>query len=471
VAGKFLSLFRPISRFLPEVAPPEKRPSFKARLAWTAVALVIYLIMCNTPLYGAPTGGADPFYYMRIIFASRRGTLMELGIGPIVTAGIVLQLLAASRMIECDFTNPEDRALFTAASKFFSIVLTGVNALAYIMGGVYGGLGFREAALIFAQLLMAGIILILLDEMIQKGWGLGSGISLFILAGVAVNIFWDSLNPMPVGDKLSHGALIATVQCIMNGDWESLYDRGGYPTLLGFVATLVAFLVCIYMQTTRVEIPISYARFRGFRGRYPISLLYVSNIPVIFASALFANVYFISQLLWNHFKDQDIFWLKLLGTYGQDPETGRIRPTGGLVYYMVAPRGIGDVVEDPVRAAVYLFIMVLSCAIFARLWLEVGGLDPATVARQIVDAGLQVPGFRRSYQAVKRLLERYIPTTTILGGILVGLLAAVADFFGTFGTGTGILLSVGIIYQYYQVLARERLEEMYPALAKLLGTR
>ncbi|HEW89939.1 MAG TPA: preprotein translocase subunit SecY, partial [Candidatus Bathyarchaeota archaeon] len=204
---------------------------------------------------------------------------------------------------------------------------------------------------------------------------------------------------------------------------------------------------------------------------YPISLLYVSNIPVIFASALFANVYLISQLLWNHYKDQNIFWINLLGTYGSDPETGRIRPTGGLVYYMVAPRGLGDVLEDPLRALAYLLIMVFSCAIFARLWLEVGGLDPATVARQIVDAGLQVPGFRRSYQAVKRLLERYIPTTTVLGGILVGLLAAVADFFGTFGTGTGILLSVGIIYQYYQVLAREQLEEMYPALARLLGTK
>ncbi len=469
--GRFLQFFKPISRFLPEVAPPEKKPSFSARMAWTGVALAVYLVMCNTPLYGAPKG-ADPFYYLRVIFASRRGSLMELGIGPIVTAGLVLQLLVASRMIECDFTDPEDRALFTAANKFFSILLTAVNALAYVIGYYVAqfNLDFTKASIIFIQLVIAGIVLILLDEMLQKGWGFGSGISLFILAGVAESVLWDTFSPMPsMSDKYYHGALIATVQCIMAGDWKALYDRQRSPTFLSMIATMLAFLVCIYLQSTRVEIPISYARYRGFRSRYPISLLYVSNIPVIFASALFANIYFVAQLLWaNYNKDGTNFWLNLLGVF--EEERYRARPVGGLVYYLVAPRGINDVAQDPLRAVIYLAIMIGSCALFARLWLEVGGLDPATVARQIVQSGLQVPGFRRSYQAVKRLLERYIPTTTVLGGILVGLLAAISDFLGTFGTGTGILLAVGIIYQYYQLLVREHIEEMYPGLAKLLGT-
>ena len=471
MAGRFLSLFKPISRFLPEVSPPEKRPSFGAKLAWTAVALVVYLVMCEIPLYGMKAaGGADPFLYMRVIFASRRGTLMELGIGPIVTAGLVLQLLAASRMIECDFTNPEDRALFTAANKFLSIVLTAVNAIAYILGGFYAGrtLDFTTSAVVFAQLVMAGIIIILLDEMVQKGWGFGSGISLFILAGVAQNVLWDTFNPIKVGDDLSHGALIATVQAIMDKNWKALYDRQGYPTLVGLLSTMAIFLTVIYMQGVRVEIPISYARMRGFRGRYPISLLYVSNIPVIFSSALFANVYFFSQILWRKYnQEHQIFWLDLLGWF--EESEGRVRPAGGLVYYLVAPRGISEVAANPIRAIVYLIIMVVFCGLFARLWLEVGGLDPATVARQLVDSGMQVPGFRRSYQAVKKLLERYIPTVTVLGGILVGLIAAISDFLGVFGTGTGILLAVGIAYQYYQILVRERIEELHPGLAKLLG--
>ena len=469
--GRFLNLFKPISRFLPEVAPPTKRLSLGAKMAWTGVALIIYLIMCEVPLYGIPrAGGADPFLYLRVIFASRRGTLMELGIQPIVTAGLVLQLLVASRIVECDFTDPEDRALFTAANKFFSIVLTGANALAYILGGVYGGLSFANALAVFIQLMIAGVVLILLDEMIQKGWGLGSGISLFILAGVAQRVFWDSFSPMgPEPDGLSHGAIIAAAQAIASGNWKALYDRGVYPTLLSFLATLAVFLVIIYIQGMRVEIPISYARYRGFRGRYPISLLYVSNIPVIFASALFANVYFISQILWSRYnQDGTNFWLNLLGQF-ERTEGGGLRPSGGLVYYMMAPRGISDVASDPLRAFAYFIIMVAACGAFAKIWLEIGGLDPATVARQIVDSGLQVPGFRRSYQAVKRLLERYIPTVTILGGILVGIIAALSDFLGVFSSGTGILLAVGIVYQYYQLLMRERIEELHPGIARLLG--
>ncbi|MEM2092594.1 MAG: preprotein translocase subunit SecY, partial [Candidatus Bathyarchaeia archaeon] len=90
-------------------------------------------------------------------------------------------------------------------------------------------------------------------------------------------------------------------------------------------------------------------------------------------------------------------------------------------------------------------------------------------ARQLVDAGMQVPGFRRAEKPIESILKRYIPVVTLLGGFIVGLLAALADFFGAFGTGTGILLSVGIIYQYYQQIMSERIEEIYPGLRKFLG--
>jgi preprotein translocase subunit SecY len=102
-------------------------------------------------------------------------------------------------------------------------------------------------------------------------------------------------------------------------------------------------------------------------------------------------------------------------------------------------------------------------------WLEVGGLGPSAVAKQLVDAGMQIPGFRRSEKPIEQVLKRYIPTVTILGGAVVGLIASVADFFGVFGTGMGVLLSVGILYQYYQLLVQERISEMYPALRRFLG--
>src|SRR3990170_4837847 len=199
MGGRFLGIFKPLSRFMPEVGKPERKVGFNEKLFWTGLALTLYLIMTEITLYGIPftPQQGDPFLYLRVIFASHRGSLMELGIGPIVTAGLILQLLAGSGMIGCDMSNTDDRMLFTTASKVFSFILIGVQASAYIIGGVYNLADPRMGILVFAQLMVAGLVLMLLDEMIQKGWGIGSGISLFILAGVAQNVVWDAFAITP----------------------------------------------------------------------------------------------------------------------------------------------------------------------------------------------------------------------------------------------------------------------------------
>jgi len=471
MAGRFLKLFEPIGKFLPEVSLPKRKVSLNEKLLWTGVALVIYLIMSEIPLYGIGAGGTDPFRYIRVIFASKRGSLMELGIGPIVTAGLILQLLVGADMVECDLSNPEDRALFTLASKVLSLFFVAFQSIAYIVGGAFGALTLKASIVIFIQLLISGLIIMLLDEMVQKGWGIGSGISLFIVAGVAQRFFWDLLAPLPAGDQKLFGVIPALIQTIMSG--ESIYTvflrPGSLPSLVGLIATIIVFLIIIYVQSIRIEIPISYARYRGFRGRYPIKLMYVSNLPVIFASSLFATLFIFSQMIWSTFnRDNGNFLLNLIGQFSVDAN-GQTTPIGGLVYYIISPRNLMDVITDPIRALGYLSIMILFCAAFSLTWLEVGGLDPKTVAKQLVDAGMQIPGYRRSLTPIRTLLQKYIPPVAVLGGIIVGLIAALSDFFGAFGTGTGILLSVSIIYQYYEALMKEQIAELYPAIRSVLG--
>ena len=471
MAGRFLNLFKPIARFLPEIKAPERKVGFNEKLFWTAIVLVVYLVMTEVSLYGVESGPMGELAALRIIFASSRGSLMELGIGPIVTAGIILQLLVGSDMIEANMSRPEDRGLFTTASKVFSIVLTGVQASAYIIGGMYGTLPGAAAIIVFLQLLAAGMIVMLLDELVQKGWGFGSGISLFIMGGVAQTIFWQCFSP---GTGLFVGSLSTALANNELTSW--IFGRGAYPSLIGFIATIATFLVIIYLEGVRVELPLSYAGYRGFRSRYPIKLLYVSNLPVIFASALFANVYFFSQIFWSMNGQPNPgqnFWLDLLGQFKWiTPEGGgeaSLQPIGGLVYYVLSPRSLTGVMEDPLKAFAYLGILVAFCVVFSLTWLEVGGLDASTVAGQLVGAGMQIPGYRRSGRAVESVLKRYIPVVTILGGVVVGLVAGVSDFFGVFGSGMGILLSVGIIYQYYEILMREKAAEMYPAFRKIFG--
>lgn len=471
MASRFLRAFQPIIQFIPEIKAPERRVSFNEKLLWTAFALIVYLVMSEIPLYGLAKSEEVLFY--RVIFASSRGTLMELGIGPIVTAGLILQLLAASGFISVDFSDPEDRSLFSGANKVFAIIMTIVQASAYLIGGFFGsGVGTIQAIIIFVQLIFAGLIVMLLDEMIQKGWGIGSGISLFILAGVAQRIMVDCFSMVKVGSPAeSRGIFPAIVEALVSGrPISDLFIRtADNPSILGLILTVAIFLFCIYAQGVRVEIPISHSRFRGFRGRYPISLLYVSNLPVIFASALFGNIYIIGQILWNNYRNSPELgpWIRLIGEF--EYAEGGYRPIGGLAYYVSSPRGFADVLDNPLRYIVYSVMLILFCVIFSWVWLQVGGLDPRTVAKQLVDAGMQVPGFRRSEKPIEEILKRYIPVVTLLGGFIVGLLAAVADLFGAFGTGTGILLSVGIIYQYYQQIMSERIEEIYPGIKRFLG--
>jgi len=446
--------------------------------------------MSETPIYGVPRSGtaSDPFGPLRVIFASQRGTLVELGIGPIVTAGLILQVLSGSKMVNVDFTNPQDRALFTGASKVLSVVMTIFEGVAFLIGGAYNAGGqapsINAQFLIITQLVFAGIVIILLDEMLQKNWGFGSGISLFIAAGVCQSIVWDSIGPIsPVADRKYLGAILAFTQSILApgftassfSSWQAALVRSGnLPDMLGFLTTIIVLIIVVYLNGLRVEVPVSYARYRGYRGQFPIKLFYVSNIPVIFAAALFGNIYFIGQLVFNRYNSTcSNFWLSLVpGCYQTDQTSGQSIPTKGLAYYTFAPRqlgGLSGVLSDPARAGVYVIVFVLTCVFFAVTWVEVGGMDSKTVAKQLIDSGMQVEGFRRSGAPIRQILDRYIPTVTVLGGIIIGLIAAGADFLGAFGTGTGILLTIGIIEQYYEILVKERIAEIYPGVKGFLG--
>jgi preprotein translocase subunit SecY len=273
-----------------------------------------------------------------------------------------------------------------------------------------------------------------------------------------------------MGDGKLYGAIIAFVQGISKSDvlLNIFYRSQGLPDMVAFFTTLVVFAIIIYFNGMRVEVPVSYAKYRGFKGQFPLKLLYVSNIPVIFAAALFGNIYFISQIIWSRYNQGNAnFWLNLIGQFTTSGQ--QYQPTGGLVYYVVPPHNLPGVLADPVRAGVYAVLMVVFCVFFAVTWVEVAGMDSNTVAKQLLDSGMQIEGFRRSQMPIRQLLQRYIPVVTILGAIIIGVIASSADFLGAFGSGTGILLTVGIIEQYYQILVKERITELYPGARAFLG--
>ncbi|NHJ12558.1 MAG: preprotein translocase subunit SecY [Candidatus Thorarchaeota archaeon] len=485
MTSTFLKALSPFVRVMPEVKAPDREVSFREKIVWTAVVLIIFLLMSHIPLFGVNRNvGTDYLWALRVILASTRGTLMELGIGPIVTAGLVMQLLSGSKIINVDFGDPEDRALFTGGQKVLALIMTAFQAGAYIWGNAYGELQPNEMVLVFMQLFLSGIIVILMDELIQKGWGLGSGVSLFIMTNVAGQVMYNSLNFIDVEGttNLPKGiisALFANMMRALTGgnpvDWGWFVIRDGLnPSLVSLIVTLIIMMAVIWMETVRVEIPLQYGKYRGMKARYPIKLLYTSNIPVILAQALFANIMFFGQIIYTNFNPGGINpFLSWIGQFEPANDgTNRMIATSGLCKYVTPPQGIfSQTIEfDLLHVLIYAALMILLCWGFSKIWVDISGIAPRDVSRQLLNSGYIVPGFRTSERILERLLDRYIPIVAGLGGLLVGVLAAAADIMGALASGTGILLMVSIIKQYYETIAKEQLAQMGgEGVAGLLG--
>jgi len=400
---------------------------------------------------------------MRVILASNRGTLMELGISPIVTSGLVMQLLAGSRIIEVNYNVKEDRALFSGAQKLFGILITTGEAIAYVVSGMYGdigSIGIGNALLIITQLFFAGLVVLILDELLNKGYGLGSGISLFIATNICETIIWKAFSPTTMNSGRGtefEGAIIALFHLLITRKdkiravREALY-RQNLPNLTNLLATVLIFVFVIYFQGWRVDLPVKYQKYRGQQGTYPIKLFYTSNMPIILQTALVSNLYFVSQLLYNRAPTNIL--VRLLGTWQDAEGGGNTIPVGGIAYYISPPHSFAEIIYDPFHAVFYLVFILTSCAVFSKTWIEVSGASARDVAKQLRDSQMVMKGHRDT--ALVHVLNKYIPTAAAFGGMCIGALTVTADFMGAIGTGTGILLAVTIIYQFYEAFMKEQ---------------
>jgi preprotein translocase subunit SecY len=266
------------------------------------------------------------------------------------------------------------------------------------------------------------------------------------------------------------GVIPFIIDSAATGDPEdAIFRAGQLPSIFGLGITAGILLLLVYVQGIHVDIPIVSTKYRGFTAVYPIKLLYTSNIPVILSSALIANAVFMGQMLWANYNPQNTN--PLFNVIAQFDPSAPQSPTGGVLYYLTAPRGLETVLQDPVRAIAYVVFITAIVTVFGRLWVELGGLSAKSAAKNLLDADVQVPGFRRAEGSVEVLLNKYIPSVTILGGIIIGLLASTSDVLNVFGSGIGILLMVDILVNYYNLLIREQVDTHMPKLAALLGRK
>ena len=206
----------------------------------------------------------------------------------------------------------------------FALLISLGQATVYVLTGLYGqpsDLGAGVCLLLIIQLVAAALIVILLDELLQKGYGLGSGISLFIATNICESIVWKAFSPTTINTGRGpefEGAIISLFHLLFtwNDKGRALREafwRERLPNVMNLIATLAVFAVVIYLQGFRIEIPVKSNRFRGQRGSYPVKLFYTSNMPIMLESALTSHVYIVSQMLFSRFPEN--FLVKLLGVW------------------------------------------------------------------------------------------------------------------------------------------------------------
>ncbi len=444
---------------LPEVrGPTEKKVSFNVKLKWTLVILVFYFILSNIPLFGISGNAMSRFEYLAIMLGTSFGSIISLGIGPIVMASIILQLLNGAQILNIDTNTDEGKKFFQALQKLLAFAFVIFESLVYVlMKGIQAEPGFT--GLVIFQLCLGGFLIIFMDEVIQK-WGFGSGVSLFIAGGIGWRLFSQLFQFIGTqGTFEASGKVLALVVSVAAGDGTGI-ARALFPILV----TAALFLAVVFAQSLKVEIPLAFDRIRGHSVKWPLQFFYAGVIPVILVSALAANLQLFASLLQN--------WLgspTFLGGFSSGT------PISGFAYWIHSTPILETIITGSFRwvyalqAVGHVLFYTLFSILFAFFWVGTSGMDARSQAKKIVSSGMSMPGFRKDERVLESILKRYVTPLTVMGGAAIGILASVANLLGALVGGTAILLAIMILYQLYQNIAQQHAVDMNPALKGFFG--
>ena len=438
--------------------PVEKKLSFNVKLKWTMIILVAFFILSNIALYGLANNAMERFEYLAVIMGTSFGSIISLGIGPIVMASIILQLLVGSKILDIDTSTVEGKRFFGGLQKLMVFFFIIFEALIYVlMRGLEAMPGYT--AILIVQLIVGGLAILFMDEVCTK-WGFGNGVSLFIAAGVGWRLFTAAFGFLgSEGQFQASGRVIALFISLMNAD-----SQGAMLALAAILATVILFLGVVWAQSLKIEIPLSYERIRGYSMKWPLRFFYASVIPVILTAALIANLQLFGGLLQN--------WM------GRPTILGNVvngQPVSGFLYWVGSTNIVARIIQGSWEWRLlgqifgHVVFFMFFAALFSVFWVKTSGMDASAQAQNILKSGLQIPGFRKDERILESILKRYVMPLTIMGGMAIGLLAALADVLGALVGGTALLLGIMIIFQFYESIAQQHAIDMHPAMKKIMG--
>jgi preprotein translocase subunit SecY len=475
---------RNIFKYIPEVtSPEEKKLGFNIKLKWTLIVLASFFVLANIPLFGLSNNALARFEYLAIILGTEFGSIISLGVGPIVMASIILQLLTGSGILNIDTNTAEGKKFFQGIQKLLVLFFIVFESLIYVlMQGLQAEPGFT--AIVIFQLILGGLAIFYMDGVVSK-WGFGSGVSLFIAAGVSWRLitsafqFVDAQGAnclLDFGTIPCSGKVLVLVQSIMNR-----YPIEFLSAFAAIAATIIVFLMVVWAQSLKVEVPLSFGRLRGYGVKWPLSFFYTSVIPVILTAALVANIQLFGGMFENAASacvnglDTCSGMSKFASKFGFLGSFVQGQPVSGLAFWIGSTNILDLVVRGgflPIyllQGITHILFFVFFSTLFAVFWVKTSGMDSKAQAKKIAASGLQVAGFRQDERILESILDRYIMPLTIMGGIAIGLLASVTDLLGALVSGTAILLVIMIMFQFYQNIVQQHQMDMAPTMKKFMG--
>lgn len=434
---RLVDLVRPFLPVTLEVEKPLQKVEGNEKLMWTAGSGILYLILSELPLWGlsaTATKGPDPVASLRPSLASSRASPLELGVGPIILSGAVLQICAAHKRISVSLDTPQDRMLFQTLQKFVALLCYVLLAIGYTLGGGYGPLKPLASVAVIAQLIGGSFLLVWMDEILQKDWGLLSGPLLFTVLSSSQKFVWDALSVNGVSTETgpkTFGAIPSLLFDLKNRSIkfavvDSVY-RQNLPSLIDVVCAISVFAAAIYVNCMRLPIPIRSTRTRAQTQNLPIRLVYTGAVPLQILTAALFLVLLVSSTLFGLLPDNPV--VKIIGTWNEG------RAVNGIAYY-IAPLST----FDPIKIVFYLVMLPLAGGLLARAWLRASGSDYIDIAKQFKENYIVILGKRETSNV--RELRKVIPLAATIGGIAIGAIVAVSDIFGRPGWGASVTIFV-----------------------------
>lgn len=393
-------------------------PAIRNRVLFVLGALVVFRLLAAVPIPGVDQAVLQQFFannqFLGLLNIFSGGglsnlSIVMLGVGPFITASIIMQLLTVMSPAMKSLYSEEGeagRAKFTQYSRMLCLplaVLQGFGFLTLLQSqGVISGLTTFEFGVNVTLIVAGSMLLMWIGELVTE-YGVGNGVSIIIFSGIVAG-------------------LPATLSQLL-----FTFDTAQLPLYIGFAILALGIIYAVVVMTEAERpVPITYAKqsrggsmYGGSSSYLPLRLNQAGVIPIIFA----LSIMLFPQMILNILGAFNLSWVPR----ANEVVTGFINniPLYGVTYFVL----------------VFLFTFFYTAVTF----------DPDAIAKNLQRNGAFIPGIRPGAHT-SEYLGNLITRLTFVGAMFLALVA-VLPIGMQFATGiaalaiggTAILIVVSVV--------------------------